>query len=284
MTLSNFSEECLMDDSKIGKKRLKEIIEEAFRKPNPPEMQPLEPEDPPKDWKDLQVKVKEIYSNLGCDAKENITVKGARTKHKVDVFTVFEFGGQKYKIVVECKYWKSNVKKEQVATLLGILADIGAEKGIIVSKIGFQAGARRLASYTNVALVTYDELRRDSVYFVDRFRLSNALERLRVLKVPFSRFHGSMSEEAEKIGEFWVPSPEGWNLVGAISILKSRIEEIDELSFPRRFFFSFISSEKMKKEISKRVNSKKELLDCIIENVEILEKEFEELKDKIFSE
>lgn len=273
-----------MDESKIGKERLKEIIEEAFREPKPQEMQPLEPEDPPKDWKDLQVKVKEIYSNLGCDAKDNITVKGARTKHKIDVFAVFEFGGQKYKTIVECKYWKSNVKKEQVATLLGILADIGAEKGIIVSKIGFQAGARRLASYTNVELVTYDELRQDSVLFVERFRISNALERIRALESPFSKFHGSMSEEAEKIGEFWFPSPEGFNLLGAVSILKSRIESIGELSFPRRFFFSSISSEKMKKEISKRVNSRKEFLDCIMENIEILEKEFEELKDKIFSE
>jgi hypothetical protein len=57
---------------------------------------------------------------------------------------------------------------------------------------------------------------------------------------------------------------------------------MDELSFPRSFFFSFIS--RRKEEISKTVHSRKEYLNLILENLKILEKEYEEQKDKIYSE
>jgi predicted Mrr-cat superfamily restriction endonuclease len=73
---------------------------------------------------------------LGCRAQENVIVGGGKAKHQIDVLATFEFGGQNYRIIIECKQWNSKVKKSQVSSLIGILADIGAEKGIIASKMG----------------------------------------------------------------------------------------------------------------------------------------------------
>jgi predicted Mrr-cat superfamily restriction endonuclease len=139
-----------MEGSKIGKERVKEIVEDALSEPRLQEYESAGSTGRPKDWKDLQVKVKEIYSNLGCQAEENVIVGGGKTKHQIDVLATFQFGGQNYRIIIDCKHWSSRVKKSQVSSLIGVLADIGAEKGIIVSKMGFQRGAYKLAAYTNI--------------------------------------------------------------------------------------------------------------------------------------
>lgn len=271
-----------MSESKIGKERFKEIVKEALSEPKPQKFSFAASREQPKNWKDLQTKVKEVYSNLGCRAQENVIVGGGKARHQIDVMATFEFGGQDYRIIIECKQWNSKVKKSQVSSLIGVLADIGAEKGMIVSKKGFQKGAHNLAAYTNIELLTYDELCDKAEFFVDRFRIQDALDRIRSHRRPFGRFFARMQEEAEKIDEFWYPSDEGSALLGVLGILQSRIESIDEMSFPRTYFFSFISQKKQ--EVSKIAHSRKEYLDLVLENLEVFEKEYEEQKDRIFSE
>ena len=270
------------EDSKIRKELFEEIINEAFKEQSVPKPEPLEPEEEqPKDWKDLQVKVKQIYLNLGCDAIDDKLVKGIRTNHKIDVFVNFNFGGQDYRIIIECKHWNSRVEKAQVGTLLGVISDIGAEKGIIVSKKGFQAGAHKLATYTNIALLTYDELLRDSSFFIHKFKLMNAKQKIKDIKTPFLRFFDLMIKEAEAIGEWWYPSQEGYALLGLTSILEFKIESLNERTYPTGFVFG--SLRKDEKEIWKSANNEKEYVDFILENTAILEYEFETLKEKIFS-
>lgn len=271
-----------MSESKIGKERFKEIVKEALSEPKPQKFSFTASRVQPKNWKDLQTKVKEIYSNLGCRAQENVIVGGGKARHQIDVVATFEFGGQNYRIIIECKQWNSKVKKSQVSSLIGVLADIGAEKGIIVSEKGFQKGAHNLAAYTNIELLTYDELCHKSEFFVDRFRIQDALDRIRSHRRPFDRFLACMYEEAGKIDEFWHPSAEGYGLLGVLGILQSRIESVDELSFPRMYFFSFISPKKQ--EVSKTAHSRKEYLDLAFENLGIFEKEYEKQKNRIFSE
>jgi hypothetical protein len=195
---------------------------------------------------------------------------------------MFDFGGQTYRTIIECKYWDSRVKKAQVATLMGVIADIGAEKGIIVSKKGFQMGARKLAAYTNISLVTYDELLRDSAIFVNRFKLMDAQKRIKKMKAPLKRFQNLMRDEAYKMGEFWYPSFEGGNLQGGLLMLEDKIESVDTLTYPRAFIFSTIREPE--KEIWKKANNPKEYTDFILENIAILEYEFKLCRDKIFSE
>jgi transposase len=113
--------------------------------------------DDPSDWKDLQVKITELFKNAGYNVQEDILVRGGKGSHKIDVFATFMRDQINYKIIVECKNWASRVKKEQVMTLASIVEDIGAEKGIIISKEGFQKGAYKAASQRNIDLFTFRE-------------------------------------------------------------------------------------------------------------------------------
>jgi len=270
------------NSSKIGEEKFKKIVEEALQGTPTQESELPKQAEQPRDWKDLQVKVKEIYEDLGCEVKEDVQVKGVRTKHKIDVLALFEFAGQKYRIVIECKYWSTKIKKAQVSSLIGILVDIGAEKGVIVTKEGFQSGAHRLASYTNIDLLTFDELKKNSELFIEKVKIHNALDRIRSIRIPFVKFQWKMKEETEKKNLWWVPSTRGLAFLGSLSILEGHIELLDLLTFPRRYIYALISDKK--KELSKVANNRREFLDLILDNLTILEKEYEEFKEEIFSE
>lgn len=270
-----------MNKSKIGEEKFKKIVEAALRTASQ-EHETTGDEEQPRDWKDLQLRVKEIYEELGCEVEEEVIVKGARTRHKIDVLALFEFGGQKYRVVVECKYWSTKVKKTQVSTLLGILADIGAEKGIIVSKKGYQSGAYRLASYTNIELLTFNELKRNSRNHIEKFKIHYALDKIHSLSVPFLKFRWKMKEETEKKDLWWTPSEHGRNLIGSLSMLRSHIETLDLKTYPRRYFYSFVA--KREDEVYKIASNRKEYLDFVLDNLEVLEREYEKFKEQIFSE
>ena len=269
----------LMGNSEIGEKKFKEIVNYALR--GPITSKNLDYEEP-KDWKDLQLKVAKIYRNLGCKTEVDVFVEGLRTKHKIDVWVIFKFGGLEYRIITECKYWNTKVKKAQVGTLLGVLADIGAEKGIIVSKKGFQPGAHRLASYTNIDLFTFRELTEKSELHIDHFKIHSILDKIRTLSIPFLRFKWRMREETEKRDLWWYPSEKGGNFSSALSLLRSHVENMDLKTFPRGYIYSFVA--RREEEVWKVVKNRKEYLNCVLDNLKILEKEYEKYKKEIFSE
>lgn len=111
------------------------------------------------DWKKFQEVTAQTFRQIGCDVNEDVSVEGARAKHDVDVLVSFDTHGFKVKWVLECKAWNTNIPKEKVMALKSIVEDVGADKGFIISKIGFQAGAIASAQSTNIELITLDELK-----------------------------------------------------------------------------------------------------------------------------
>ena len=63
------------------------------------------------------------------------------------------------KWVVDFKFWWRPVTKEKVLALTAVVDDVGADRGILVSQKGFQAGAVRAAEHTNVTLTSLEELK-----------------------------------------------------------------------------------------------------------------------------
>jgi hypothetical protein len=109
-------------------------------------------------WQDFQTQVKTLFNSAGCIAHENYTVQGARVKHEIDVYVEFTTFGYKTIWAIECKYWNTNVTKEKVLVLQKIADDIGADKGVLISKKGFQSGAIRAVNKTNIILTNYEDL------------------------------------------------------------------------------------------------------------------------------
>ncbi len=118
-------------------------------------------------WYQFQEVICEHFRGLGADAQTNVTVTGVRTKHDVDILVKTKFLGQDITWVVEAKYWNSKVNKSHVLALRTIVDDVGADKGFIVSKLGFQSGALEAAKSSNVKLKTFDELKAETKDMVE---------------------------------------------------------------------------------------------------------------------
>jgi len=112
-------------------------------------------------WKTYQQQAAEFFTTIGLSAAVEEPVQGIRVKHKVDVFVTGKVHGLDLRWVVECKQWSSNVPKEKVLALLAIVQDIGADKGILLSEVGFQSGAIKAARSTNLLLTSIADLKED---------------------------------------------------------------------------------------------------------------------------
>lgn len=110
-------------------------------------------------WKIFQVETAEVFRSAGCDAEIEEIIEGVRGSHEVDVYVTFEKYGIKCQWIIECKCWNSNVTKEKVAALQAIVSDVGADRGVIISKLGFQSGAIRLAQKSNITLASLEDLK-----------------------------------------------------------------------------------------------------------------------------
>lgn len=72
---------------------------------------------------------------------------------KIDVsFTLKIAGGASVLCIVECKHYKNKVSVEDVEEFHSKLDDIGAQKGIMITTVGYQVGARKAAIGRRIAL------------------------------------------------------------------------------------------------------------------------------------
>lgn len=111
----------------------------------------------PLDWKDLQIKVGEILSEIGyeCEIEKNINT--VREKVNVDVLAINSKETPRNSIICECKYWNNAVPKTIVHSFRTIVSDFGANFGIIISKKGFQSGSIQAVKNTNILLFNWIE-------------------------------------------------------------------------------------------------------------------------------
>lgn len=91
--------------------------------------------------------------NVCTDVERDVYVQGKGARHQLDVTFTFSLGGVSYRTIVQCKDWKSPVKQEQVLAFRSVLDDIpGQPRGIMVSRGGFQKGAREFAKHHGIQL------------------------------------------------------------------------------------------------------------------------------------
>ncbi len=128
-------------------------------------------DDDPTDWRELQDRVGQLFAELGCTVKVGETIELVRGNKEVDVLVHDPIPSPPAMYLVECKFWNSPVPQEVVHSFRTIVADSGAHRGFIVSKAGFQAGARKAIVKTNVDLYTFQELQ---ALFFSRWKVAIA--------------------------------------------------------------------------------------------------------------
>lgn len=131
-----------------------------------------------KAWYQYQEDAASYFRSLGLDATVDAEIVGVRTKHDVDVLVTFQHLGFQITWLVECKHWSTPVSKLHVMALREIVADSGADRGIILSESGYQSGAFEAASLTNVQLTSIAKLKSTTGASINSVRLIELLDRV----------------------------------------------------------------------------------------------------------
>lgn len=161
------------------------------------------------DWREYQREVAAFFRSLGFEAEVDAAVQGARAKHKVDVWAVSTPYGFPIRWAVECKLWNRNIPKEKVLTHQKLIEDVGADRGFIVSEIGFQRGAHDAAKGSNTRLCSLDQLQKEARDFL----IEAALVRLGTRATQTAmRLHALWETEHLRPGS-WIarPKPGVWD-------------------------------------------------------------------------
>jgi hypothetical protein len=230
------------------------------------------------DWRDLQDKVARLFRNLGCRAKVDAIVHGVRAAHRIDALVIAPFAGSSHRILVECKYWNRNVGKAQAATFKAIVEDLGGEKGMIVSRRGFQRGAFSITRRTNIELLTWEQLRSRAASEIMALKRRKCIDVLIQMQQKLGTHASLMQERAERAGTFWYGTDEFMSFMGRASMLKTKIESLDTMQFPRYFVWASPGGE----EVRHSCNTKSEYLDRSIQELRRLQKSMQLQRERIF--
>jgi len=130
------------------------------------------------DWKDYQETAAAFFRTLGLQAETDVRLQGVRTSHDIDVVVNSVHVGFQFTWLVECKHWKTPISKLHVLGLRQIVQDLGADRGILLSESGFQAGATEAAALTNVQLTSYAALIESTKHEVFTMRLPELFDRI----------------------------------------------------------------------------------------------------------
>lgn len=88
-----------------------------------------------------------------CKFSHNQILKTHDGNYQLDGLIEFTFQGIKYKTVVECKKYKSKIKRSQIQVLYDTVQKVGANKGIFISTSSFQKGAMEYARTHGITLL-----------------------------------------------------------------------------------------------------------------------------------
>ncbi len=173
-------------------------------------------------WKEYQIEAAALFRSMGFEATIEAVIEGARGKHEIDVWVVGSVHGVQCKWVVECKDWKTNVPKEKALALIAIVQDVGADRGFLLSEVGFQSGALRVAQNTNITLTSIADLRESAQQSLQQAAAAQLHWRMTQVKQQLWRLH---KQTDEYMSEYMRP-------IGEIAFLDLAIEEALGGKFP----------------------------------------------------
>ncbi len=115
----------------------------------------------PVDWKDLQNKVADVFSDMGCKPYVEKRIETARGSVTIDVYIEDANSIPSSIILCECKHWERPVPQSAVHSFRTVISDCGAHHGIIISKNGFQSGAYDASVHSNIKILSWDEFQEE---------------------------------------------------------------------------------------------------------------------------
>lgn len=104
----------------------------------------------------LEAKIREDCPDADLRVVHNKRFRGkSGTRHQIDVSAELSLGEMKVWIIAECRFYShKKVTQEEILGLAGRIEDLGANKGLFVTTVRFQRGAKEIAKSKGIALVT----------------------------------------------------------------------------------------------------------------------------------
>ncbi|GJQ50488.1 MAG: hypothetical protein H3C64_05280 [Candidatus Kuenenia stuttgartiensis] len=93
----------------------------------------------------------ELASKFGLshvEGKQKIQGQRSGTEWEIDAKGIRQ--GNKGFVIIECRHWNSKQPQEKLGSLAYSIFDTGAEGGILVSLMGMQEGAKKIACAENI--------------------------------------------------------------------------------------------------------------------------------------
>ena len=107
----------------------------------------------------------EIYNEIlknqsvkNIDVKHNVKLVGkSGQRHQIDVYWEYQYDNTTFKIAIECKNYNHTVSIGKVRDFFGVLYDLEEVKGIMVTKKGYQEGAKKFGEHYGIDLMELRE-------------------------------------------------------------------------------------------------------------------------------
>lgn len=109
----------------------------------------------PRNWEELEEMVQQAFSEMGYESSRGHLLDTVRGKVAIDVFARKTTTPIPTVVLCECKHWNKPVSQNVIHGFRTVCADAGAHFGLIISKVGFQAGAESSRFSTNVHLMNF---------------------------------------------------------------------------------------------------------------------------------
>ena len=109
----------------------------------------------PQSWRDLQDCVAQVFSEIGCQVEIGAKVDLPRGCVELDVFVQDITVVPHANYICECKNWGRRVPKSVVHSFRTVVSELGAHRGFLISRSGFQSGAFDAAKFTNIDLLSW---------------------------------------------------------------------------------------------------------------------------------
>lgn len=202
----------------------------------------------PKDWLDLQNKVAYILNSCGYTVETPKKIRTARGEVEIDVYA----NDSDISVVCECKYWESNIPQNIIFSFRSVVGDIGANKGIVIAKSGFQSGAYENIRNTNIELKTWEDFSEQCVekYLKTNIKkllkMKSRLFRLASHKSEYWKYYDSLDEDKQK--EVDILSDDLMSIVCQISPMCFMLqnEEHEEIGWSREYIDEIICNAEKK--------------------------------------
>ena len=85
--------------------------------------------------------------------QHNVKLKGkSGYEHQIDVYWEYDKDGIVHRVAIECKNYSYGVSIGKVRDFYGVISDLENVKGIMVTTVGYQKGAKQFADFYGISL------------------------------------------------------------------------------------------------------------------------------------